>query len=81
MKAADNAVNLPAFDFVGFARICGVRGFKADTPGEFAAAFVRALNHQGPTAIVANISPHQMVDPMVQPGRTVDQFVFFDQAK
>ena len=76
-----NAVNLPAFDFVGFARICGVRGFKADTPGEFAAAFVRALNHQGPTVIVANISPHQMVDPMVQPGRTVDQFVYFDQAK
>ncbi len=73
------SVNLAAFDFVGFAQICGVRALKAETPGEFAAAFARALNHDGPTLVVAEVSPHQMVDPMVQPGQPVDQFVSFQQ--
>jgi len=71
------SVKLPAFDFVGFARICGVRSLKAGNPGEFAAAFARALSHKGPTVIVADISPQQVVDPMVKPGQAIDQFVSF----
>lgn len=69
------SVSLPPFDFVGFARICGVRSQAANTPAEFAAAFSRALSHSGPSVIVADIAMDFMVDPMVQPGRPIDQFV------
>ena len=69
------SVSLPPFDFVGFARICGVRSQAANTPAEFAAAFARALSHPGPSVIVADIAADCMVDPMVQPGRPIDQFV------
>ena len=74
-KGRYTSVNLPAFDFAGFARICGVRSLNAGTPGEFAAVFARALDHRGPSVIVADISSQHMVNPMVTPGQTVDQFV------
>jgi acetolactate synthase I/II/III large subunit len=72
-----SSIELPPFDFVGFANVCGVRSQKTSTPAEFAAAFSRALSHQGPSVIVADIAPDTMVDPMVQPGQSIDQFVNF----
>ena len=69
------SVQLPPFDFVGFARICGVRAHYAATPPEFAAAFSQALSHEGPTVIVADIATEHMVEPMVRPGGSIDQFV------
>ena len=75
------SVSLPPFDFVGFARICGVRAQSANTPSEFAAAFARALSHPGPSVIVADIAANLMVDPMVQPGQSIDQFVEFKPAQ
>jgi acetolactate synthase-1/2/3 large subunit len=75
------SVSLPPFDFVGFARICGVRSQSANTPAEFAAAFARALTHPGPSVIVVDIAANLMVDPMVQPGRSIDQFVDFKPAQ
>ena len=69
------SVELPAFDFAGFARICGVSGSVAATPAEFAAAFGQSLGHKGPSVIVADVSPHHMVVPMVIPGQAIDQFV------
>jgi acetolactate synthase-1/2/3 large subunit len=70
-----SSVSLSPFDFAGFAKICGARSFTAGTPDEFAASFSRALNHDGPSVIVADISVQHMVEPMVQPGQSVDQFV------
>ncbi len=70
-------VDLPPFDFAGFARICGVPSFNAKSRSEFASVFSQALADAGPTVIVAEIAADIMVDPMVQPGRSIDQFVSF----
>jgi acetolactate synthase-1/2/3 large subunit len=70
-----SATNLPSFDFVSLSRSCGVPGSIANYPAEFSAAFAQALTRNGPSVLVANISPDCMVDPMVQPGQPVDKFV------
>lgn len=75
------AVDLPPFDFVGFARVCGVRSYSAATPSEFAAAFSRSIAHNGPSVVVAEIPAHCRVEPMVSPGQPVDQFVDFNPKK
>ncbi len=70
-----SSTTLPQFDFIGFARSCGVAGTATHTPDEFAAAFHQAMQLIGPSLIVANISSDTMVDPMVQPGQPLDRFV------
>ncbi|MHC1760209.1 MAG: biosynthetic-type acetolactate synthase large subunit [Negativicutes bacterium] len=72
-----SATILPEFDFVGLARTCGVTGASTHTPEEFSAAFRQALQQASPCVIVANIAADCMVDPMVQPGQPVNQFVDF----
>jgi acetolactate synthase-1/2/3 large subunit len=73
-----SSIDLPSFNFAGFAAVCGIRSQKTKTSAEFAAAFSRALSHQGPSVIVVDIAPETMVDPMVQPGQSIDQFVNFE---
>lgn len=75
------AVDLPPFDFVGFARVCGVRSYAAATPAEFASAFARSLDHAGPSVVVADIPASCRVEPMVTPGQPVDHFIDFNQTK
>lgn len=70
-----SATTLPNFDFIGLAHSCGVAGTATHTTEEFTTAFRRALKRTTPSVIVANISPDFMVDPMVQPGQPVDQFI------
>ncbi len=75
-----SATSLPDFDFVSLARTCGVTGAATHTAAEFSAAFRQALQQKSPCVIVANISADCMVDPMVQPGQPVNQFVDFSQS-
>lgn len=74
-----SATSLPDFDFVSLARTCGVTGAATHTSAEFSAAFRHALQQKSPSVIVANISADCMVDPMVQPGQPVNQFVDFSK--
>ena len=73
-----SATTLPDFDFITLARSCGVDGAVANTPEEFSTAFQQALSQDKPFVLVANISPDELVDPMVQPGQPIDQFVKMD---
>jgi len=73
-----SATNIPAFDFVNLAHSCGVPGSVANTTDEFSAAFVQALTIKGPSVLIANISPNFMVEPMVQPGQPINNFVSMD---
>lgn len=73
-----SATILPDFDFASMARACGVPGTVANTTAEFAAAFATAQASRGPSVLVANISPDFMVDPMVQPGQPINNFVSMD---
>ena len=70
-----SATTLPDFDFVTLAKSCNVPGVVANTPQEFSEAFADSLRRNGPSVIVANISPDCMVNPMVRPGQPINQFV------
>ena len=70
-----SATILPAFDFAAFAGSCNVPAVVTDTPQAFADAFATSLHAAGPFVIVANISPDCLVEPMVCPGKNVDQFI------
>jgi acetolactate synthase I/II/III large subunit len=72
-----SSTTLPVFDFIGLAQVCGVTGIVTNTVEEFSSAFQQALQQVGPCVIVANISPDCMVNPMVQPGQPINQFVYF----
>ncbi len=70
-----SATTLPSFDFISLAKSCGVDGFVATTPAELTVGFQQALASDTPFVLVAKISADCMVDPMVQPGQSVNRFV------
>jgi acetolactate synthase-1/2/3 large subunit len=69
------ATTLPSFDFVAFAHACTASATSVSTPREFETAFQQALHSGEPSVIVANIDQDALVDPMVYPGRPINQFV------
>jgi len=70
-----SATNLPDFDFVNYSRLCGALAAEANTPTEFAAVFQQALQAKQSFIIVANVDKDDLVEPMVSPGASINQFI------
>ncbi|MDR3588607.1 MAG: biosynthetic-type acetolactate synthase large subunit [Negativicutes bacterium] len=62
-------------DFVGQARSCGVDGCQTGTPDGFRQAFAAAWSDKKPMVIVADIAQGDLVDPMIAPGASLDEYV------
>ena len=65
---------LPKFDFIAFSHACGALGAEVNNPSEFAATFQQALQSERSFVIVANIAQNDLVEPMVTPGQSINQF-------
>ena len=63
------------FDFVGFAQSCGAVAYQANSPAEFQQALQQAVQSSKAVLIEACIACGDMVEPMVAPGRPLDEFV------
>lgn len=63
------------FDFVGFARSCGATAYRATTLAELEQALQQAVRAKEAVLIEACIACGEMVEPMVGPGRPLDEFV------
>ena len=61
--------NLPHFEGIG------AKGFRAETPEEFKAAFEKALKEDGPVWIECIISREERVLPMIPSGKSVDDMI------
>jgi len=70
-----SATILPRFDFVSFSHACGASAAEVFNPPEFASAFAQALQSERAFVIVANVETGDLVDPMVSPGQSINQFV------
>ncbi|MHC1746526.1 MAG: biosynthetic-type acetolactate synthase large subunit [Negativicutes bacterium] len=70
-----SATILPRFDFVSFSHACGASAAEVFNPSEFASAFAQALQSERAFVIVANVETGDLVDPMVSPGQSINQFV------
>ncbi|MGI6736813.1 MAG: biosynthetic-type acetolactate synthase large subunit [Anaerovoracaceae bacterium] len=62
-------------DYVKVAEGFGAKGFRAETPAEFEAAFKAALKEQGPVWIACRIAQDERVLPMIPGGGTVDDMI------
>lgn len=70
---------LPApFDFVKYAEVFGIKGYRADSHDKFEQAFKQALKEGKPCIIEVQINPQDMVIPMVKPGQGLNAFVDFE---
>ena len=63
------------FDFPGFARSCGAEAYQAHTAVEFKQALQQAVQSKRAVLIETCIACGEMVEPMVAPGRPLDEFV------
>ena len=64
----------PMMDFVAYAGAFGVPAAVADSAEAFKQAFDVAWNSSGPYLIVVNIDDRQMVDPMLVPGASLQEY-------
>ncbi|HWR40658.1 MAG TPA: biosynthetic-type acetolactate synthase large subunit [Patescibacteria group bacterium] len=64
----------PIMDFAAYAGAFGVPATVANTKEEFAQALTRAWNSTGPYLIVVNVSDGQMVNPMLAPGASLNEY-------
>ncbi|MBP2640643.1 MAG: ilvG [Firmicutes bacterium] len=70
-----SATILSRFDFVSFSHACGASAVEVFNPSEFSSAFEQALQSERAFVIVANVETGDLVDPMVSPGQSINQFV------
>lgn len=70
-----SATILSRFDFINFSHACGASAVEVFNPSEFASAFAQALQAERAFVIVANVETGDLVDPMVSPGQSINQFV------
>lgn len=76
------ACELPAYvDFVQYASAFGIKGEHVATPQELAAAVEKAMQHAEPYLIEVAINPDDMVQPMVAPGKGINDYVDFNMGK
>ena len=54
----------------------GGRGFRAENMEQLAEAFSQALKFEGPSWIDCNIAEDDLVLPMIQNGKTVDDIIY-----
>lgn len=62
-------------DFVKVAEGFGAKGYHAETPDEFAAAFADALQQKGPVWIECAIAKNENVYPMIPGGGTIEDMI------
>lgn len=75
------ACEMPGYvDFVQYAAAFGVAGEHVDTPEALAGAVARAWEERRPYLIEVAINPKNMVQPMVAPGLSINDFVKFNDA-
>lgn len=70
-----SSTQLPPFDFVGFARSCGVEAVVVDSQEQFQQTFHQALKENNPKVIVVQIPADHLVTPMIAPGATLHDYV------
>jgi len=63
-------------DFPKVIEAFGGKGFRANNMEELAEAFSQALKFEGPSWIDCNISQEDLVLPMIQNGKTVDDIIY-----
>ena len=66
------------FDFVKYAEVFGLKGYRVNKHEDFDAVFRKALQEKVPCIIEVETEPDNMVIPMVKPGCAVNEFVDFD---
>ncbi|MGN0767769.1 MAG: biosynthetic-type acetolactate synthase large subunit [Christensenellales bacterium] len=74
-KRYSNTVLGRKTDFVKLADAFGLPGERADTVEGFAAAFGRAMKHDGPYVIDTIIDMDELVLPMLPPGGSIDDII------
>lgn len=62
-------------DFLKLAEAYGIKGLKAETPEQAAAAIQEAIATPGPVLIDCRVDPEENVYPMVAPGKGVHEMV------
>ncbi len=62
-------------DFVKLAEGFGAKGYRAETPAEFKAAFADAMKQKGPSWIDCRIGKDEKVLPMIPGGGTVNDII------
>lgn len=72
------ACELPGFvDFVQYASAFGIKGEHVTTPQELATAVEKAMQKAEPYLIEVVIDPEDMVQPMVAPGKGINDYITF----
>lgn len=72
------ACELPGYiDFVQYASSFGIKGEHVTTPQELADAVERAMQKAEPYLIEVVVDPEDMVQPMVAPGKGINDYVTF----
>ncbi len=72
---ADTNLDVRKTDFVKLAEAFGAVGVRAETPGEFEAAFERAIHSDDVTVIDCRIDKDEFVLPMLPPGGAIDDII------
>ena len=62
-------------DFVKLAEGFGAKGYRAETPAEFKAAFADAMKQKGPSWIDCRIGKDEKVLPMIPGGGTIEDII------
>lgn len=65
------------FDFVKYAQVFGLEGYRVTTHDAFRAIFAQALQAKKPCIIEVAVEHWNMVIPMVKPGKALNEFVKF----
>lgn len=66
---------IPEMDFVTFAKAFNIEGTVVNTKRAFIKAFDKACTETKPYVIVIKIDQEDMVNPMIAPGATLDEYV------
>lgn len=66
---------IPEMDFVTFAKAFNIEGTVVNTKRAFIKAFDKAFTETKPYVIVIKIDREDMVNPMIAPGATLDEYV------
>ena len=62
-------------DFVKLADGFGAKGYRAETPAEFKAAFADAMKQKGPSWIDCRIGKDEKVLPMIPGGGSINDII------
>jgi acetolactate synthase-1/2/3 large subunit len=72
-----SGVNLLNPNFVALAEACGVKAVYCDTSEDFKKAMEQATSHEGPFLIHAHVMKEENVLPMVAPGTSLSDTIYY----